>query len=107
VVLIYLLVGEQIISVALGNADSESTQALAGYLPGNAGDVAVLTGPVYSFAELIPDEQVSGAAGSQFVEVLSGVTDPPGTGVALLVLAVWTALVVGLAGFFNARRDIT
>jgi hypothetical protein len=107
VVLIYLLVGEQIVSVALGNADSEATQALAGYLPGNAGDVAVLTGPVYSFAALIPDQQVSDEAGSQFVEVLSGVTNPPGTAVALLVLVLWTALVVGLAAFFNARRDIT
>jgi ABC-type transport system involved in multi-copper enzyme maturation permease subunit len=106
--LIPLLVGEQMLTIGLANADSESVQELSAYLPGNAGDVAVLTGPAGAMAELIPDQQLRDEARVQIVELFSGgVINPPGTGVALAVLVAWTAVVVGLAAFFNARRDIT
>jgi hypothetical protein len=107
IVLIYLLVGEQVVSLALGNADSDSVKQLAGYLPGNAGDVAVLSGPARSFAELIPAQSDNQDAGDQILGALTGVTNPPSTPVALLVLVVWTAVVVGLAAVFSSRRDIT
>ncbi|MCO1660176.1 ABC transporter permease subunit [Pseudonocardia humida] len=107
VVLIYLLVGEQIISVALLNADSVAVNELSGYLPGNAGDVAVVTEPARGFAELIPSEVAGENAGNQLVEALTGVTNPPSSVVSLLILSVWTAVAVGLAAFFSGRRDIT
>lgn len=106
-VLIYLLVGEQVVSLALGNADSDAVKQLAGYLPGNAGDVAVLSEPARGFAELIAARSDDQNAGDQIVEALAGVTDPPSTVVALLVLVAWTAVVVGLAAFVSGRRDIT
>jgi len=93
-----------------------SVQELAAYLPGNAGDIAVLNGPASALAELISSPVGGGSANvpqaaqaaEQIVQVLSGgVTNPPGTAGALAILAVWTAVVVGLAVFFNAKRDIT
>jgi hypothetical protein len=107
VALIYLLVAESILSVALANAESESVQELAGFLPGNAGDVAVLSGPSYAFGELIPGAPGGGRAGEEILEALTGVANPPALGVAVLVLAVWTGLVVALAAVFGNRRDIT
>lgn len=106
--LIPLLVGEQILTVGLANADTESVQELAAYLPGNAGDIAVLAAPARALAELVPGREGIDEATAQIVGVLSGgVTNPPGTLVALAVLVAWTAVVVGLAAFFNGRRDIT
>jgi ABC-type transport system involved in multi-copper enzyme maturation permease subunit len=107
-VLIPLLVGEQILTVGLANADTESVQELSAYLPGNAGDIAVLNGPAHALSELVASPQASGEAATQIVQVLSGgVVNPPGTAIALAILVAWTAVVVGLAAFLNARRDIT
>jgi ABC-2 type transport system permease protein len=97
--LLYLMVGELLIGALLDEAESETTRSLSSYLPGNAGEVAVYG---------IPAEELAGpVTGPQVVELLAGVTSPPAWGVALLVLAAWTAA-VGVVGWqVAARRDIT
>jgi hypothetical protein len=97
--LLYLMVGELLIGALLEAADSGALRSLSSYLPGNAGEVAVY---------VIPADEIAGpVTGPQVVEILAGVVDPPGWGVALLVLVIWTAA-VGAAGWFVAgRRDIT
>jgi ABC-2 type transport system permease protein len=98
-VLLYLMVGELLIGALLGGSDAAAVQALTSYLPGNAGEVAIYD---------IPAREIAGpSTGPQIVEILAGVTSPPSWGVALLVLALWTAA-VGAAGWFvGSRRDIT
>ncbi|WP_214403996.1 hypothetical protein [Pseudonocardia lacus] len=105
VVLIYLLVVEGIATLALRNAGSETVSTIPSYLPGNAGDVAVVSEPARSLVALVPDE--AGADPDELVGLLGGVTNPASTVGSLLVLAAWAAVVVGLAAFFSARRDIT
>jgi hypothetical protein len=97
--LLYLMVGELLIGALLDEAESETTRSLASFMPGNAGEVAVYG---------IPAEELAGpVTGPQVVELLAGVTSPPAWGVALLVLATWTAA-VGVVGWqVAARRDIT
>jgi ABC-2 type transport system permease protein len=97
--LLYLTVGELLIGALLEAAESDAVRSLSSYLPGNAGEVAIYGIPVNEIAGPV--------TGPQVVELLAGVTDPPGWGVALLVLAIWTAA-VGVAGWLvAARRDIT
>lgn len=97
--LLYLMVGELLIGALLEAAESGTVRALSSYLPGNAGEVAIYGVPANEIAGPVTAPQV--------VELLAGVTDPPGWGVALLVLAIWTAA-VGAAGWLvAARRDIT
>lgn len=97
--LLYLMVGELLIGALLEAAESGTLRALSSYLPGNAGEVAIYG---------IPANEIAGpVTAPQVVELLAGVTDPPGWGVALLVVAFWTAA-VGAAGWLvAARRDIT
>ncbi len=97
--LLYLMVGELLIGALLEAAESGTVRALSSYLPGNAGEVAIYG---------IPANEIAGpVTAPQVVELLAGVTDPPGWGVALLVVAIWTAA-VGAAGLLvAARRDIT
>ena len=96
--LLYLMVGELLIGALLEAAESGTVRALSSYLPGNAGEVAIYG---------IPANEIAGpVTAPQVVELLAGVTDPPGWGVALLVLAIWTAA-VGAAGWLVGRRDIT
>jgi ABC-2 type transport system permease protein len=97
--LLYLMVGELLIGALLEAAESGTVRALSSYLPGNAGEVAIYG---------IPANEIAGpVTAPQVVELLAGVTDPPGWGVALLVVAIWTAA-VGAAGWLvAARRDIT
>lgn len=98
--LVYLLLAEGVLSLVMRNVDNESVAALTSFLPGNAGDVAVLAIPALG---LLPEVGV----GEEILEGIAGVADPLSWGVALLVLALWTALVVGLAALFGNRRDIT
>ncbi len=97
--LLYLMVGELVVGASLDVAESRAVRALSSYLPGNAGEVAVYD---------IPAQAIAGpATGSQVVEFLAGVTAPPSWGVALLVLAAWTAAAGAAAWLVAARRDIT
>ncbi len=70
--------------------------ALAGYLPGKAADVAV-----YGF---LADQL---GIGGRLVEEIASVRYPPPWGVALLVLAGWTAVAAVLGWLLGARRDVT
>jgi ABC-2 type transport system permease protein len=98
-ILLYLLLGELVAGALFGSAESQSVRALSAYLPGNAGDVAI-----YHF----PAREIAGPeTGTQLVEVLAGVTDPPSWIVALLVLAAWTAAVGAVGWLVGGRRDIT
>jgi ABC-type transport system involved in multi-copper enzyme maturation permease subunit len=97
--LLYLMVGELLIGALLEAADSDALRSLSSYLPGNSGEVAVYG---------IPAEEIAGpVTGPQVVELLAGVTDPPGWGVALLVLAAWTAAAGAVGWLVARRRDIT
>jgi ABC-type transport system involved in multi-copper enzyme maturation permease subunit len=97
--LLYLMVGELLIGALLEAADSDSLRSLSSYLPGNSGEVAVYG---------IPAEEIAGpVTGPQVVELLAGVTDPPGWGVGLLVLAAWTAAAGAVGWLVARRRDIT
>lgn len=105
IVLIYLLVAEGIATLAMRNADSEAVNTIPSYLPGNAGDVAVVSEPGRRLIELLPPQaQVDP---DDVVGLLGGVTNPASTAGSVLVLALWAAAVVGLAAFFSLRRDIT
>lgn len=97
-VLVYLLVGELLLSLLLNRADSPLVARLSSYLPGNAGDVALYDLPVRA---LIGDE------GGQVVAVLAGVTLPPPWWGALIVLAVWTAAATATGVVVGGRRDVT
>ncbi|WP_345602950.1 hypothetical protein [Pseudonocardia adelaidensis] len=97
--LLYLMAGELLVGALLDGAESRSVRALSSYLPGNAGEVAVYGIPVNEIAGPV--------TGPQVVELLAGVTSPPGWGVALVVLAAWTAVVGAVGWLVAARRDIT
>jgi ABC-2 type transport system permease protein len=97
--LLYLMVGELLIGTLLQAADSQAVRTLSSYLPGNAGEVATYGIPVTEIAGPV--------TGPQVVELLAGVTDPPGWGVAMLVLAAWTAAAGVVGRLVAARRDIT
>jgi hypothetical protein len=97
--LLHLMVGELLAGALLEATESDTVRSLSSYLPGNAGEVAIYG---------IPAVEIAGpATGPQVVELLAGVTDPPGWGVALLVLAAWTAAVGAVGRLVAARRDIT
>lgn len=96
--LIYLLVGELLISLLLNRADSVLVARLSSYLPGNAGDVALYD---------LPARAQAGDAGRQVVEFLAGVTQPPPWWGGLITLAVWTALAATGGWALADRRDVT
>ncbi|TQM15059.1 ABC transporter permease [Pseudonocardia kunmingensis] len=98
-VLLYLMVGELLLGALLDAAESDAVRALSSYLPSNAGEVAIYTIPAHAIAGPVTAPQV--------VEILSGATTPPPWGVALLVLAVWTAVVGAVGALVGGRRDIT
>jgi ABC-2 type transport system permease protein len=97
--LLYLMAGELMAGALLEAVESDAVRALSSYLPGNAGEVAIYGIPVHEIAGPV--------TGPQVVELLAGVSDPPGWGVALLVLAIWTAAVGAVGWLVAGRRDIT
>jgi ABC-2 type transport system permease protein len=98
-VLLYLMVGELLLGALLGSADSATVRAMASYLPGNAGEVAIYTIPAHEIAGPVTAPQV--------VEILAAVSAPPSWAVALLVLAAWTGAVGAVGAVVGGRRDIT
>lgn len=99
VTLVYMLVGELLLSVLLTRSDSPAVARLASYLPVNAGDVAVYD--VAARALLGPDDS------GRLVELLAGVTAPPPWWGGLLVLAAWTAAAAAAGWVVGRRRDVT
>ena len=97
--LVYLQIGELVLSAVLNNADPPVLARLTPYLPGNAGDVAVYDVPAHAL--------VGPAYGDRVVEELAGVTAPPPWWGALAVLAGWAALAAVTAWTVGDRRDIT
>lgn len=97
VLLLYMLIGENLISLLISNADAVAS--LTSYLPANAGEVALYD---------IPAQVLLGAGqGAAAVEGLAGVTSPPAWWGALLVLAAWTAAAAGAGWVIGDRRDVT
>jgi len=99
VTLVYMLVGELLISVLLTRSDSPSVARLASYLPVNAGDVAVYDVAARS---LLGDDN-----SGRLVELLAGVSSPPPWWGALLVLAAWTGAAAATGWLTGRRRDVT
>jgi len=99
VALVYVLVGENVVSALLNNSDSAAVAASTSYLPVNAGDVALYD---------VPADVLAGPVlGHQIVEGLAGVSAAPPWWVALLVLTAWTAAVAAAGWLVGGRRDIT
>lgn len=97
----YSLIGENVLAgVMRAGDDNDSVFArLTSFLPGNAGDIALYESPVNAAGQ--------GVDGKQILEFLAGVSSPPPSWVALLVLLAWTAAAVALAAVVGGRRDIT
>lgn len=99
VVLGYMLVGENLLSLLLLGADSPAPGRLTPYLPVNAGDVALYD---------VPATTIAGPRfGPRIVEGLAGVTEPASWWASLLILAAWTAAAAVAAWVIGGRRDIT
>lgn len=98
VTLVYLLLGEFLLSPLLTRAGSPTVARLSSYLPGNAGDVALYDLPVRA---------LSGADARPVLELLAGVSAPPPWWGALIVLVFWTAAAAAGAWLVGDRRDIT
>ncbi|GAA4549288.1 hypothetical protein [Pseudonocardia xishanensis] len=101
--LVYVLLLENLLSLVLrsGTEDGRAPAAVArlsSFLPANAGDIALFD---------LPARQLGGRFGPSIVESLAGVAGPPPGWGALLVLLVWTAAGLALAGVVGERRDIT
>jgi ABC-2 type transport system permease protein len=97
--LIYLLLGELLISALLGDADADGVRRISAFLPGNAGDVALYDIP----ARVLAGPEI----GPAVVETLAGVTAPPPWWGALLVLGAWTAAAGAVGWAVGGHRDIT
>ncbi|WP_214371106.1 ABC transporter permease [Pseudonocardia sp. H11422] len=102
--LVYILVGENVLSVVLTSggdrlAEPSAFGRLTAYLPVNAGDIALYDLPARELA----GEQFGGLV----VEQLVGVAAPPPGWVALLVLAVWAGAAAATGWMVGSRRDVT
>jgi ABC-2 type transport system permease protein len=98
VALVYMLVGELLVSALLNNSGSAALARFSAFLPVNAGDVALYD---------LPAADIAGREGPRVVELLAGVTAPPHWWGALLVLAAWTAAATATAWVVGGRRDVT
>lgn len=97
--LVYVLLGELLVSALLTGSDAEPVAQLSAYLPVNAGEVALYD---------IPAGILGGAAnGGDLVSFAAGVTGPPAWWGALLILSGWTLAAAATAWWAAARRDIT
>lgn len=99
VLLGYMLVGENLLSLLLLGAESPAPGRLTPYLPVNAGDVALYDVPATTIA--------GPRLGPRIVEGLAGVTGPASWWASLLILAAWAAAAAAAAWAVGARRDIT
>lgn len=97
--LVYVLLGEPLLSLLLTANDSPAVAGISAYLPVNAGEVALYDVP----ARVL----VGPADGRELLGLAAGVSGPPPWWGALLVLAGWAAVTGALAGLVGARRDIT
>jgi ABC-type transport system involved in multi-copper enzyme maturation permease subunit len=99
-VLVYLLVGELLVSTLLTSSSDPVVAALSSYLPGNAGDVALYD---------LPARAVIGGYGpaDELVSLLTAVSSPPPWWVGLVILSGWTSVVGALGALLGQRRDIT
>lgn len=96
--LVYVLLGELMISLLLTSSESAPVRQLSAYLPVNAGEVALYE---------VPARALGGARyGGQVVEAFAGVSAPPPAWAALLVLAAWTATVGATGWVVAGRRDV-
>lgn len=99
VVLGYMLVGENLVSLLLLGADSPAPGRLTPYLPVNAGDVALYD---------VPATTIAGPRfGPRIVEGLAGVSGQPSWWGSLLILAAWTTAAAAAAWAVGGRRDVT
>ncbi|QJY46788.1 hypothetical protein [Pseudonocardia broussonetiae] len=97
--LVYVLLGEPLLSLLLTANDSASVAALSAWLPVNAGEVAVYD---------VPARVLGGPeSASDLLGLAAGVAAPPPWWGALLVLGGWTAVGAALAGWVGGRRDVT
>lgn len=97
--LVYVLLGELLVSALLGTSESEPVAQLNAFLPVNAGEVALYRIP----ADVIGGPQVGG----ELTGFAAGVDLALPWWGALLVLAAWTAAAAATAWLAGAHRDIT
>ena len=95
--LLYVLLGELLLSTVLNLADALAIRQITAYLPVNAGEVALYTAA---------GDAVFGADPEEIVALAAGVTDPLPVGWSLLVLTAWALALCVLAWWVGNRRDI-
>ncbi|GAA3244369.1 hypothetical protein GCM10017691_50330 [Pseudonocardia petroleophila] len=97
--LVYVLLGEPLLSLLLTADDSPAVAGISAYLPVNAGEVALYDVP----ARVL----VGPADGTDLLGLAAGVSGPPPWWGGLLILVGWTAVGAALGGWLGTRRDIT
>ena len=100
----YLILGENVISVVLGLGDANPSDPswvsrLSSFLPGNSGDLALYQ---HSLAGAGDESSIR-----QALELLAGSTAPPPGWVSQLVLLAWAVAAVAVAVVVGGRRDVT
>lgn len=96
--LVYVLLGEPLISLLLTVDDSAVVSGISGYLPVNAGEVALYD---------VPARVLVGSGAEEALGFAAGVSGPPPWWGGLLILGGWTAATAALGGLLGALRDVT
>jgi ABC-2 type transport system permease protein len=96
--LVYVLLGEPLLSLLLTVDDSPAVAGISAYLPVNAGEVALYD---------VPARVLGGVAAPDLLGVAAGVSGPPPWWGGLLILTGWTAVAVALGTWLGGRRDVT
>lgn len=95
--LIYVLLGEPLLSLLLTVNDSPAVAGISSYLPVNAGEVALYD---------VPARVLVGTGAEEALGFAAGVAGPPPWWGGLLILTGWTALTAAAATWLG-RRDVT
>lgn len=95
--LVYVLLGEPLLSLLLTVNDSPAVAGISAYLPVNAGEVALYD---------VPARVLVGTGAEEALGFAAGVAGPPPWWGGLLILTGWTALAAAAATWLG-RRDVT
>jgi ABC-2 type transport system permease protein len=95
--LVYVLLGEPLLSLLLTVDDSPGVAGISAYLPVNAGEVALYD---------VPARVLAGSGAEEALGFAAGVSGPPPWWGGLLILGGWTATAAAAATWLG-RRDVT
>jgi ABC-type transport system involved in multi-copper enzyme maturation permease subunit len=95
--LVYVLLGEPLLSLLLTVDDSPAVAGISAYLPVNAGEVGLYD---------VPARVLVGNGAEEALGFAAGVSGPPPWWGGLLILTGWTAVTAAAATWLG-RRDVT